>query len=647
MLIKNNLFIFTLLLLISLKLYPQCDSVHYAPYFDSIEKYMGKDLKKAMRYASISLNESSKCKGSAVYFESVYAISTVYDLRDMHDSAIAIILPVINDPAVKISVYHRARLKHKLSSAYISMMKLEEGLKYALAALNDFESIKDERNATNSLINISNIYIQQHNFKQADEMLRRAEQKAVRLNKRTVGNVYNTLGILYAEHGKLDSAERFFLLSTKAREELQDYSSLSWNYNNLGGLYVLKGNSGKAILYLEKALNAFKLNENYFGQGAVANNLGELYAKNGDNKMALQNFKLARELYVKSGDDDNLENLYHNLLNYYGLQGDYKTAYKYSDSLLALKDTLHGRKLNEEIAQLQTNFDFEKKNLLIANQKDEITIKEEQNQLKNTIILSIVLVSTLLGIAGILYYQRKRLKQNEILNQERIRQQELRSKAILQAEENERTRIARELHDGIGQQLSAAKLNLDALGSQVSLRKPEDSVLFKNVLDLMDESIKEVRQVSHSMMPNTLLKIGLVSAVREFINRISGVGGLKINLEIVGLNERMAQMTEQILFRVLQEVVNNIIKHSSATEVTIQFIRADQELTLMIEDNGVGFDVDKKLNDEHGGIGLKNLKSRIEFLNGEIFFDSTPGRGTTISIEVPVATTEANNNDLI
>ncbi|MGZ3920426.1 MAG: tetratricopeptide repeat-containing sensor histidine kinase [Bacteroidia bacterium] len=643
MLSKSKLIIYILFLLITGRLSSQCDSTLFVHYFDSIEKYLTKDLKKAMQYATVALNESAKCPNSPVFYESVFAISTVYDQRDLHDSVVALILPIIKNPKIKISTYHKARLEHKLSSAYISLLKLKEGLDFSLAALKDFESIKDERNATNMLINISNIYIQQNNFKQADLILRQAEQKAIHLNKRTVGNVYNTLGILYAEHQLYDSAERFFLLSTTAREELKDYSSLAWNYNNLGGLYVLKGETGKAITYLEKAMNSFKINENIVGQGAIANNLGELYVKLGNNKKAMENYSLARQLYNISGDDDNLENLYSNLSNYYENLGDFKTAYQYSDSLIVLKDTLHGRMLDEKIAELQTKFDFEKKNLLIANQKDEIIIKEEQNQLKNTIIISILIVSVLLGLSGLLFYQRKRLKQKEILNQERIKQQELRSKAILQAEENERTRIARELHDGIGQQLSAAKLNLDALANNLKLNKPEDSLLFKNVLDLMDESVKEVRQVSHSMMPNTLLKTGLASALREFINRISGAGGLKINLGIIGLNERLDQMTEQILFRVLQEIVNNIIKHSGATEVTIQLIRAEEELTLMIEDNGVGFNAAEKLKDESGGIGLKNIKSRIEFLNGHINFDSFPGKGTTISIEVPLGKSHENS----
>jgi signal transduction histidine kinase len=223
-----------------------------------------------------------------------------------------------------------------------------------------------------------------------------------------------------------------------------------------------------------------------------------------------------------------------------------------------------------------------------------------------------------------------------VLAAEMLKQQELRSKAVIEAEEKERIRIARELHDGIGQQLSAAKLNISGLKAAIKTTDPAEVTMLQNALDLLDESVKEVRTVSHSMMPNALIKSGLVSAVREFIHKISTSGNLKMNLEIIGLKERMEAQVENILFRVLQEVVNNIIKHAKASEVSIQFIKHEKELTILVEDNGIGFDVGKELNVTDAGIGLKNIASRVAFLNGEVIFDSYPGKGTTVTIEIPL-----------
>ncbi|MGZ4036178.1 MAG: tetratricopeptide repeat-containing sensor histidine kinase [Bacteroidia bacterium] len=615
----------------------QCDTLAFNQRFDSIEKYIRRDINKALDLSLGVFEDSKACINTRVYYEAVHALATVYDQKDMPDSIIKLIKPILDNTKIKIPLYNKARLEHKMSNAYITLLQLENALKYCLLALKDFETNGNEVNATNMLINISNVYQQQNNFKQANQFLREAEKKAHKLGKpRVLGNLYNTMGILYAEHKLLDSAERFFLISTKIREEIGDKTSVVWNYNNLGGLYVLMNKPDKAIVYLEKALERFKEDENYDGQTSVANNLGELYSKKGDRKKALYYFSYSRQLYSLTNNPDNLENLYKNLSIYYDELGDLKTAFLYSDSLIVLKDSLYGKRLDESIAEMQTKFDVEKKNLQIANQKDELLIKEKQNRIKNIIIVSILVGIVLLSLLGILYYQRHRLKQKELLNAEMLRQQELRSKAVVEAEENERTRIARELHDGIGQQLSAARLNLDGLKTLVKPELQDQQQLFKNALDLVDESIKEVRNVSHSMMPNTLLKAGLVSAVREFINKISDIGSLKINLEIVGLNERLDQVKEGVMFRVLQEIISNIVKHAKASEVTIQLIRHENELSLLVEDNGIGFNVKDKLNDEGGGIGLKNIQSRVQFLNGQIFYDSYEGKGTTVSIEVPL-----------
>jgi signal transduction histidine kinase len=233
-----------------------------------------------------------------------------------------------------------------------------------------------------------------------------------------------------------------------------------------------------------------------------------------------------------------------------------------------------------------------------------------------------------------LFYNRYKLKQKSVLDSELLHQQEENSKAIIDAEERERSRIARDLHDGIGQQLSAAKLNLAALKSYINPKETKEIALFENATGLIDEAVNEVRSVSHNMMTNSLIKHGLISDVRDFINKLNQSAGLKINIETYGIEERLESTVEMILFRVLQEIVNNILKHAHATEVSIQFVKHEKELSLIIEDNGVGFDTKNLENFE--GIGLKNIQSRINYINGKVFFDSYLTKGTTVNIEVPL-----------
>ncbi len=238
-----------------------------------------------------------------------------------------------------------------------------------------------------------------------------------------------------------------------------------------------------------------------------------------------------------------------------------------------------------------------------------------------------------LSLAFAFIYNRYRFKQKQKMQAELLHQQALRNKAIIEAEEKERIRIAKDLHDGVGQQISAVKLNLSALEHELKLEQAQKTKM-ETLLSLVDDAVKEVRGVSHNMMPNALIRSGLATAVREFVNKLAATGALKINLQIVGLNERLENTTETVLYRVLQECVSNIIKHANASEINIQLVKHEHNLSMMIEDNGKGFDT--SLVNSASGIGLKNMQSRVAFLNGTIEFDSTPNNGTTVIVDVPV-----------
>ena len=213
-------------------------------------------------------------------------------------------------------------------------------------------------------------------------------------------------------------------------------------------------------------------------------------------------------------------------------------------------------------------------------------------------------------------------------------QQELATTAIIAAEENERKRIAADLHDGVGQIMSAAKMNLSAFENELPFRDEKQKISFEKIIDLVDESCKEIRSVSHQMMPNALLKSGLASAIKEFIDKLDN-RILKVNLHTEGLNERLESNVETILYRIIQECVNNVIKHSGANTLDISLIKDADGLSATIEDNGKGFDIKNK--DHIEGIGLKNIYSRVSFLKGTVDFDSSPGNGTLVAIHIPLA----------
>jgi two-component system NarL family sensor kinase len=181
--------------------------------------------------------------------------------------------------------------------------------------------------------------------------------------------------------------------------------------------------------------------------------------------------------------------------------------------------------------------------------------------------------------------------------------------------------------------MSAAKINLSSIMDEIPFANEQQKTAFDKAIGLVDESCKEVRAVSHNIMPNSLLKKSLASAIREFIDKID-TKVLKINLYTEGLNEKIDESIEIVLYRVIQECVNNVIKHSGANQLDISVIKDDDGISATIEDNGRGFDV--KDMSKYTGIGLRNIQTRIEYLRGTVEWDSTPGKGTLVAIHVAI-----------
>jgi two-component system NarL family sensor kinase len=224
-----------------------------------------------------------------------------------------------------------------------------------------------------------------------------------------------------------------------------------------------------------------------------------------------------------------------------------------------------------------------------------------------------------------LLYNRSKIKQQAILQQTVMRQQKLAMEAVIEAEEKKRKRIARDLHNGVGQMMSAAQMNLSLLEKHINFYSSEKAVA------LVDESCREVRSVSHNMMPNALIKTGLASAVRAFIEQIE-TPYLKVQVYTESLNETINKNTETVLYRVLQARVNNVVKHSGGTNLDIALIKDESGINTTIEDKGKGFNTNDK--NKFTGIGLDNIQKRIDFLKGTIEWQSSPGAGTLVAVYV-------------
>jgi two-component system NarL family sensor kinase len=537
------------------------------------------------------------------------------------------------------------------------------------------EKLGDKKDIASSLSKIANIKTEDGRYGEALEMQLRVLRLYEELNIQPyIAHTCNNIGQLYNNINKHSLSNTYLMRAYAIEKEIGDMYGMPITLAVIGSNYSDLQQPDSAIKYLGTAKILFKEVEDYTSYAIACNNLGHMYRKLKDTKKGKENYEEALSVSKQIGDSSGIALFANNLANiliddrefieaenillnsldiskklglgenilkiYQSLTGLYiqtKDAVKadfYFDKYRQQKDSIFSSETALQFSEAQTKFDVEKKDLELARNKAEIEAKEKQAFVKNIIIISIIVLSILLGITGFLFYRKKQIEQQAKLDSEIAHQKEIRTKAILEAEEKERRRIAQDLHDGVGQLLSAAKLNLSNLDSKIATQTEEQKLAMQNALSLVDDSVKEVRAVSHNMMPNTLIKLGLASAVREFITKLGNAPTLKVDLEIVGLDTRLDNQIETVLYRVIQEIVNNIIKHAKASQISMQLIRHDTELNIMIEDNGVGFDTNQLDNFE--GIGLKGIQTRIEFLNGSVHFDSSIGRGTTVIIDIPL-----------
>ena len=255
--------------------------------------------------------------------------------------------------------------------------------------------------------------------------------------------------------------------------------------------------------------------------------------------------------------------------------------------------------------------------LLRDNQIKELNLTQKNNQL---LMLSAVLVLGALG--ALLFMNRQKLRRQQQLHDEIQHQQKLRLKAIIESQETERKRIAAELHDGLGQSLAAVRMRLS---------KEHTS---EETVEMLDKSCVELREISHNMMPSNLMRSGLTVALKEMAGRINRTGQLKVTVDGEEDLPSLEVNAEVHLFRIVQELLNNIIKYAEATSSSVQLMADGKHYTLMIEDNGRGFD--KSSLQKSSGNGWYNIQSRLSMLNGSVEIDTAPGRGTVVTIEVPI-----------
>jgi len=440
-----------------------------------------------------------------------------------------------------------------------------------------------------------------------------------------IAMILNESGVVYEYKYDYKEAVNRYTMSMHLAEKAGDSLSVSYSLSNIAGVYVIEKEYGLAEQNLLRCLRIRELLKDSFAIALVYSDLGAAMNAKGDYKKAFDYLNMSNRMAEKMKYPELQSNNYNELSAISQKQGDFQKAFEYFSKRTALRDSLLRIESSREILRLNTQYETARKEQQIQSQQNRI-------RLQNYLFMGIGGLVLLGGLLTWSYYKRNSLKKESQLQAEIMKQQEVKAIAILEAEENERQRIAKDLHDGVGQMMSAAKMNLSAIESEINFTNESQKQSFEKIITLVDESCKEVRTVSHIMMPNALLKNNLPNAIHEFVNKLSNKS-LRVQVYTEGLDEKIDSNVETVLYRVIQECVHNAIKHAGATTLDISLIRDKDGISGTIEDNGRGFDLADK--EKFEGIGLKNITTRIEYLRGTVDFDSAPGRGTLIALHVP------------
>ncbi len=520
-----------------------------------------------------------------------------------------------------------AKLYRNLGMAHYFKGKFDSAAFYYYKCVDIFSSKKQLNSLASVYNDLGKLYRKIGPYSRAQDFYDKALRLYTQLkDKNGIATIYNEAGVLYEYEGKFDDAIKSYKASLELCKELNDDVGIAYSLNFIAGVYVQQKKFAEAEEYNTQALNIREKLKDSFTIALTYTDFGGIYSAEKKYDKAEESYAKSNKVAIALGYADLLRNNYSELSNIASAKGDYKKALEYFQQSAAYKDSIYKTETSKQVEELSARYDTAEKEKQIQQQQFEITTRNYWI----AGISGLLLLGSLLGYS---YYNRFKLKQQARLQTEILKQQDLATKAVIEAEEKERKRIAGDLHDGVGQMMSAARMNLSAIQSNLAFTSEEQRNNFEKVVGLIDESCQEVRTVSHNMMPNALLKSGLASAVREFLDKIDQ-HIIKISMFTEGLNERIDSNVETVLYRVIQECVNNVIKHSKAGELDISLIKDADGISATIEDNGKGFDVTD--TDKFNGIGLKNIKSRIDYLKGTVEWDSTPGNGTLVAIHVPV-----------
>jgi two-component system, NarL family, sensor kinase len=457
-------------------------------------------------------------------------------------------------------------------------------------------------------------------------------------DQRMVGTVLNNLGLSYSKLGKITEAIPLYQRVLQIGKDTKDINMQGTALLNLGDSYGLSDDYSRMEQSYSQALEIFKQLESEEGEIIALRGLSIVRIYQKDPITALELAKESVDMALETEYPLERQKSLVQLSNVYFALQDIPNARKVMKESEILADRLINEEVQSKTLEIEKKYESEKQRSQILKLEAENATHLAINQQRRMVIWILIILAASITSIGLLIQRKNQHKQR--LQLQRIKELETEkqlaaTEAVLKGEEQERSRLAKDLHDGLGGLLSGIKFSFQTMKGNLILT-PENARLFERSLDMLDTSIIEMRRVAHNLMPENLIKFGLDAALRDFCEDINQSGVVELRYISIGLKgEEIEQTTAISLYRIIQELVNNILKHAEAKMALVQLTKNGNLILLDVEDDGRGFEHSKMLLSN--GIGWANIKSRLEYLNAKFTLDSSPGKGSSIHIEVELS----------
>lgn len=525
-------------------------------------------------------------------------------------------------------------------SAMISHDRLEydTAIHYYYTALRIYESMGHKRNIGVAYLNIGDIYYDQEDPDRAIRYYRKGLPLFLEANDlRNTGLSYNKMGTIYSFNAMYDSALYFYRKAWVCYDSIGNASGLAHLNINIGNVYSNKGRYREAEPYYEKAIEAFESMGLLRGYQNAQMSLAGMYMDQGKWQKALEILEGVIDI-ARQVDPQALLDVYSSIVDIYRSLGNSVKALEYQDLFVAVKASVFHLEKVQAIADAEMKYEKEKSQARIYSMEKEAIEKDFALEIRTRQRNSYLFAGTgvIVVLVFLFSYYSQRTRKNKIIAEQRIRQLEeekklLAARSIVVGQEEERKRIAGELHDGLGVLLSSAKMHF----TTVRDKSPESKSLIDKAAQLLEQASGDVRRISHNMMPGLLTKYGFYEAVEDLFEQVDEMEEVHAMVKIEGDQARLNESTEIMLYRIIQEMVNNTLKHAGAKNAELKINILPETIALIYMDDGKGFKIEDKLKSK--SMGLTSIQSRTKFLNGKIDIHSEIGKGTSYDILIPQA----------